>query len=727
MKKNDRVKVSGHVRRHPDGFGFLVPVEEDFPDVYIPKHHMNGAMSGDEVLLEAWPESRGKDRWRGEIVEFINRSSKEVIGLFHSVNKNKGLLLDNNFAWGEDLAVDVSEYDKPIKEGDWIKVEITSYPGSKKGFQGKFIEVIGNDIDPHLDTMRVLFAHKVPTEFAKQTLKEVEGLPETVDIKNHQDRKNLTKLPFITIDGATAKDFDDAIYVKELDSGYKLWVAIADVSHYVKRGTSLDEDAYERGNSTYFPNFVVPMLPKVLSDGLCSLRPKVNRLAMVSEIEFDLFGKIIKKEFYEAVIFSHARVTYGEAQEVIDGSPPEELVALKEEILTAYSLAKILMKKRFNEGSIDLDISETEIILDDTGEPTDVIRSERLFAHRLIEEMMLAANVATAEFITEKNSETLFRVHDEPSSERYTFLETFAHNLGLVKLGVKKMNLNEKIISILKGASASEAKPVINMLTLRSMAQAKYTPENIGHFGLGFSNYSHFTSPIRRYPDLVTHRVLKSIIYKSEGAYSRDDLESAGVHFSATEQRSTKAEREFKSIKKARFMRKHIGKEFEGTISSVAKFGVFVLINEFDVDGLIKIEDLKGGPFKFNEEKLILEGKSGSYTVGDKYSIKVASVDVDAGQIDFVSAGTYLPPTPGYSHRKKRTGPKKSLDKGSDRSEHRGSGGGKKKFKKSSGKGGHRKGDNSPGSKKKKANKKNKKSSGLQLKVRNRISPKKKK
>lgn len=635
-----RKPLQGLVKRHPDGFGFFIPDDKDQVDVYIPKKWMSGIMSNDVVTIKAIPEPGG-NRFRGEILEVVKRSTVRVAGQYFAMTPDKGMLHDKSFAWGSDLIVDNPER-VTVNAGDWVAVQITDYPDSAKGFRGRILQVIGDILDPLNDSPRILHVHHIPDKFSNRALKEADNFAEEVDASDIKGRKDLRQLAFITIDGKTAKDFDDAVYVESLDKGFKLFVAIADVSHYVKPGMAIDDEAYDRGTSTYFPNFVAPMLPAKLSDHLCSLRPKVDRLALVAEMDFDFQGNRVQANFYETVINSKARVTYGEAQETIDGRTPEGFEHVSEVILRAADLAKIFMNKRFREGSLNLEIPETEIEVDETGDPVDIMQAERLFSHKLIEELMLAANVAVAEFLNEHERPVLFRIHEEPNPEAVENLQAFLQNLGFQKR-LSGGSLQKKITKALEEFSDHPQQHILHILALRSMAQAKYSPQNVGHFGLGFENYCHFTSPIRRYPDLIVHRVLKSVICPQKGypSISQVELDSAGVFLSACEQRSVKAERHIHAIKKARFMSRFIGQEFDGTISSVTKFGIFVLLRRFNVDGLVRSEDLGSDRYEFDEENLQMVGrKSGmTFTIGDSIKVQVAATNIDEGQIDFIIAG----------------------------------------------------------------------------------------
>lgn len=645
--KNDFLRSTheGLLKRHPDGFGFFIPADSSIPDVYIPRHSMTGLMTNDQVIIKIFPD-RGNDRYRGEVVKVIKRGQQKIVGILTPLPNGGAIIKDEGKGWGQDLKIKPGQTLNAEKD-QLVAVEILKFPDDTTSeFTGKVVQIIGRAEDPLSDISRVVHGLNIPEEFSSATKHEASKLTPEVSEKDIRSRKDLRRLPFITIDGATAKDFDDAILVETTDKGFRLLVAIADVSHYVRPGSAIDKDAYERGTSVYFPNFVIPMLPEILSNELCSLKPKVNRLAMVAEMQMDFTGMVTSSKFYEATIQSHARVTYGEAQEILDGNlditfdciEPEKVI---ENIQRAADLAKILMAKRFREGSLDLEIPETQLIIDSSGNPIDISRSERLFSHRLIEELMLAANVAVARFLAEKNIPAIYRIHEPPNQESIALLEKYLVNFGgRTQLG--QGLLQKRLTKALQEFANKPEAQVLNILTLRAMNQAKYSANNLGHFGLGFDFYTHFTSPIRRYPDLIVHRLLKSQIMPG-GAYkpmTEDDLQSSSTMLSACEQRAAKSERQIQAIKKARFMQKHLGEEFDGVVSSVAKFGIFVLLRQFEIDGLVHIDNLgkeKFTRFEFDEENLKLYSrKTGqSFGLGDVVKIRVDSADIIEGKIDF--------------------------------------------------------------------------------------------
>jgi ribonuclease R len=626
----------GMIKRHPDGFGFFIPDTIGHPDVYIPRNSMSGVMSNDRVEVSV-SKGKGEDRFFGEVLQVLSRANKRVVGKFLPVDIKYGMILDDNKGWGADLRIQAADQ-MDAKEGDLVAVEILHYPDGQREFQGRVVEVLGDAENPMNDVRRMIHTHGIPYEFTRAAIQDAEAYGSKVTENDIRGREDVRGLELITIDGVTARDFDDAVYVEQTKAGFRLVTAIADVSHYVKPGTALDDEAFVKGTSTYFPNFVVPMLPEALSNELCSLRPDVDRLCLVCDMNLSFEGEIQSFRFFEGVMKSRARVTYGEAQEVIDGKTPSKLQAVQSGILRAADLARILLAKRIREGSLDLSIPETQVVVDETGETSDIIRSERLFAHRLIEELMLVTNICGARYLDNNQVPGIYRIHEEPKAENIKTLERFMWNLG----GPKSMGggkLQKKITKSLADMADVPGSQVLNILTLRAMQQARYSSNNVGHFGLGFEQYSHFTSPIRRYPDLILHRQIKSHIYDSYRSQqmTSEEIEGACTSLSASEQRSVKAERQLLSIKKARFMYQFIDEEFEGLVSSVTRFGVFVLLRQYDVDGLIKIEELGNDRFIFDEENLCLYGKRSGikYGLGDVLKVRVTACDPNLGKIDF--------------------------------------------------------------------------------------------
>ena len=637
MKKRPRRILTGLIKKHPDGFGFLIPHNKKQEDVYISKNHMKGILSDDEIEVEVFSR---RGRSYGRVLKIIQRTRDHVLGPFVRISKKLGCIKDENHFFGEDIIFNCTEFPS-LQEGDWLEVQILSYPGSKKGFQGKISKVLGSFPSALSDNMKTLRDFNIPYSFQTPSKK-----PVSVQKKDFKDRQDLQSLPFVTIDGATAQDFDDAVYVQKNKEGWIAFVSIADVDFYVKEDSSLDKTAFQRGNSTYFPGFCSPMLPEYLSQDLCSLKPQTPRLTMTAEMHFDQKGFCSKSLFYESVIFSHARLTYGQAQEIIDGKISKSISSSIVSSLSAGAeLAQILLKTRLKNGSLNLEIPETEIRLDQKGHPIDILPAQRLFSHQLIEELMLACNQAVAQFLSQKKIPLVYRVHDTPFTEDlnhlYSFLKTIDSSLDFLSKNKLEKNskhfLQKNLCQLVQKIKGHPKQFIMYNLILRALTQACYSSYNRGHFGLSFSHYTHFTSPIRRYSDLIVHRILKQALGISKKSFlSKDELETKAQLLSQCEQRSVKAERHIENIKKARFMEKHLRDEFLGMIASVTKFGFFVTLKQFDVDGLIHLDSL-GGRWLFDPSQLLLRSRSSGYTFrqGEDVRIRVVNVSIEQGRIDF--------------------------------------------------------------------------------------------
>ena len=648
--------ISGLVKRHPDGFGFLIPDDSDVPDLYLSRRQMRGVMSNDRVRARVAIKRRGGTRYFGKDVEILKRGVFRVVGELQKVPGSKSQGGVNQDFW--DLKDSRKKWGFPFKMtwkniqgayvGAWVAVDITEYPGKNEFFRGKVVEVIGEDCAQN-DVKKVLLAQQVEEVFPDEVLHEAQAVSSEVKKTDLSvERKDLRKIPFCTIDGSTAKDFDDAIYVEKQSKkeGFRLWVAIADVSHYVPVESALDKEAQSRGTSIYFPGAVVPMLPETLSNGICSLQPQVDRLALVCQVDVNERGELSSTSIYEAVIRSQARLTYGQAQEIIDGLGLSSMDSpVVESLGQAAELAQILMDRRYERGSLSLEMTETQVIMDERGEVEDVVRTHRLFAHQLIEEMMLVANVAVAQIIEKNQTPGLYRVHESPHRSDLEYVQSFLDQSG-ASIDLFKGDLHKNLNKTFQHFKNTPKSLILNLLTLRSLSQAVYSSENKGHFGLNFPLYTHFTSPIRRYPDLIVHRILKKLKTSSKSGffYSKDKLQTLGSVLSGCEQKAVKMERQVVAIKKARFLKKKLetenlfGHSFPGIISGVTKFGIFVLIHTYDIDGLVKVEDLGSDFFEFNESLLTLTGRRTGkiYKMGDPLNVGIAAVNTQEGKVDLV-------------------------------------------------------------------------------------------
>jgi len=624
--------LSGRVEGHRDGHGFLVP-DEGGESVFLSSPEMRQVLHGDRASVKV----TGRDprgRPLGEIVDVLERGNRRVVGRLHAEH-GVLFLVPEDRRIAQDILVPPAEVGK-AKAGQVVTVELVSQPSKHAQPIGRVAEILGNTEDPGMEIEIALRKFDLPYEFSKKALTQTKGLPDTVREEDAAGRKDLRKLPLVTIDGETAKDFDDAVHAVREGKGFRLWVAIADVSNYVRHGDSLDADAKERGTSVYFPRRVIPMLPEKLSNGLCSLNPEVDRLAMVCEMAITPKGAVARYEFYPAVIRSQARLTYTEVWKMLSESkatPGRE--PLLPHLETLHAVFKVLLQARELRGAIDFDSVETRMEFDARGKIARIVPEQRNEAHRLIEECMLAANVCAGDFLVDRGQPVLFRVHDVPAPEKVVMLRAFLAELGL-NLGGGDKPRPKDYSELLAKIRQRPDFTLLQTILLRSLKQAVYSPDNAGHFGLAFEAYVHFTSPIRRYPDLLVHRAIKACIANKK--YDGIDWEDLGRHCSETERRADDASRDVENWLKCHYMQDRVGEVFEGRVTGVTGFGIFVTLDEYFVDGLVHISELGRDYFQFDQARHVLLGeRTGKrYRLADRMKVKLVRVDLETRKMDLV-------------------------------------------------------------------------------------------
>lgn len=628
--------LRGRIIGHKDGFGFLVP-DDGSDDLYLSAHQMQCVFHGDRALARVAGTDK-RNRREGIIAEVLERNTPSLVGRFFS-EKGVDFVIPSNTRIAQDILLS-SEEKVNAKEGQIVLVEIVSYPSFRKQAIGRITEILGDHMAPGLEIEVAIRNFNIPHTWSDAVQSEMLPFEQGYLAADEKDRRNLQALPFVTIDGADAKDFDDAVYCERQKKQWRLIVAIADVSHYVNPGSALDKEAQLRGNSVYFPNAVVPMLPEVLSNELCSLKPEVNRLCMVCDMQISLKGEVKGFEFYPAVIYSRARLIYDDVAAWLENKKcPSAYKAIFPHLQDLHALYQILRETREKRGAIDFETTETHVIFDNARKIKQIVPTKRTVAHRIIEECMLLANVSAAHFLLKAKVPALFRVHATPTTEKLADLKLFLAELGLRLPGGKIPKPADYAIFLKSIAQRPDAR-LIQTVLLRSLSQAVYSPDNIGHFGLAFDAYTHFTSPIRRYPDLVVHRAIRHVLAKRKPKQFMYDLVSIsrlGEHCSTTERRADEATREVLDWLKCEFMRDRVGETFEGLITNVTGFGLFVELKDIYIEGLVHVTALHNDYYQFDAKKHRLYGeRSGiTYRLGDSLRVKVGRVDLDQRKIDF--------------------------------------------------------------------------------------------
>ncbi|MBV7264082.1 ribonuclease R [Photobacterium sp. WH24] len=647
--------IKGHVIGHKDGFGFVRPEGSGMArqdDLLLPSHQMRGVIHGDYVLVQvAGVDKRG--RREGRIVRVLQEYSGQIVGRYF-IEDGMGFVVPDDSRISQDIVIP-QEVRQGARMGNVVVVEITQRATRQYNAVGKIVEVLGENMAPGMEIEIALRTYDIPHVWPAEVEKQVATLKEDVPEDAKKGRVDLRDLPLVTIDGEDARDFDDAVFCeKKKSGGWRLWVAIADVSYYVRPDSALDKEAINRGNSVYFPAQVIPMLPEVLSNGLCSLNPQVDRLCMVCEMTISAAGKLSGYRHYEAVMNSHARLTYTKVSKMLEGDEDlrQRYAPLVPHLEELYSMYKVLKLAREQRGAIEFETLETQFIFNADRKIDRIVPSERNDAHKIIEECMIMANVASAKLVEKAKEPALYRVHDTPGEERLTGFRDFLGELGLNLTG----GLEPAPSDYAHLAAAIQNRPdkeLIQTMLLRSMKQAVYQAENLGHFGLALNSYAHFTSPIRRYPDLALHRAIKYLVAKENGThkdrwtptggyhYSFDDMDVLGEQCSMTERRADDATRDVADWLKCEYMQDHVGDEFEGVIANVTGFGFFVRLNELNIDGLVHISNLDNDYYQFDPigQRLVGDASGKIYRLGDTVQVKVAAINLNDRQIDFELVG----------------------------------------------------------------------------------------
>jgi ribonuclease R len=635
--------IRGRVIAHPDGFGFLVP-DEAGDDLFLSGKQMRSLLHGDRAVVQvAGIDRRG--RREGAVVEVLERANHILVGRLF-IEKGVAYVVADNKRITQDILVPGDGLGD-AKGGQMVKVEIVQQPNARVQPIGKVVGVIGDHMAPGMEIDVAIHSHGLPHEFSVEALEEADALGSQVRDSDKQGRLDLRHLPLVTIDGEDARDFDDAVYCEPLEKSggehWRLLVAIADVAHYVDIGSTLDKEAYERATSVYFPGRVIPMLPEGISNGLCSLNPDVDRLSMVCEMHIDKHGEIVDYSFHEAVFRSHARLTYTQVAGVLVDKDPAEskkLSALIPHLENLYALYHCFAKARKKRGSIDFDTTETKIIFTADQRIESIKPTHRNDAHLIIEECMIAANICAATFIAKNKVPSLYRVHDLPDDDKLEDLRGSLSELGL-KLGAPARKIaSQDYAKLTRELRNREDRHLVQTLLLRSLRQAMYKPENVGHFGLALKHYAHFTSPIRRYPDLLVHRAIKHIVRKKplrEFNYDLLRMTAMGEHCSANERRADEATRDAEFALKCEYMMDKIGTEYEAHVTGVVSFGLFVELDELYVEGLVHITSLPKDYYEFNPltHQLVGERHGRTFHLTDKVKVKLTRVDMDDRKIDF--------------------------------------------------------------------------------------------
>jgi len=628
--------IVGRVKAHPDGYGFVIPEAEGEEDIFISPRNLKEAMHGDRVVARI--ESIRKKGKEGSVIRILERKTRKVVGKFMRA-KNYSYIIPEDERILQEVFIPEGET-KRARPNQIVVAEITQYPTERARPEGRITHILGYPDDPEIEPQIIIHKYDLPDRFTSAALKEALNLPPIPSLHECRGRVDLRGIPTFTIDGENARDFDDAVSIeREREGGVKLYVSISDVSHYVGDETALDNEAYLRGTSVYFPDRAIPMFPPELSNEICCLQPRLDRLTLTAELRYDGSGERREVRFYPSVIRSNERLTYTWVRKIlVDGETElrEKFSPLLPSLDLMADLCQKLRRKRIERGTIDFDLPEPEVILNLQGETEDIIRAERSLAHQIIEEFMIAANEAVAHFMEEKGFPFIYRIHEPPKQEAMDEFRRFISHFGY-KIRKEPGHSPKEIQRVLSDVKGRPEERVVNEILLRSMKWAKYSAKNLGHFGLASDGYTHFTSPIRRYPDLMVHRFLKKVLSGEEMKIPEEVLANKADHLSNRERVAMEAEREILGRYRVRFMKDKIGEEFEGVISGVTAFGFFVELKDIFVEGLVRVTSLHDDYYQYHEKKYCLVGERThkTFRIGDEVRVRVDRVDVERRHIDF--------------------------------------------------------------------------------------------